>query len=96
VDGLLRVFPRTHDEGRYDVSWLLPFGSVSESNGFQRRPLGVGCERCDQHEIQCAPRHISPGTPVELSLARMWCFAKRGVNNVRRVVGVCEIVIVVV
>jgi hypothetical protein len=29
----------------------LPFGSVPISIGFQQRPLGVGCERRDQHEI---------------------------------------------
>ena len=28
VDGLWRVCPVAHDEGRYDVSWLLLFGSV--------------------------------------------------------------------
>jgi hypothetical protein len=66
---LWRVCPRAHDDGRYDVSWLLPFGSVPFSIGFQRRPLGVGCERRDRHEWKCAPRHIIPRTHVELSLA---------------------------
>jgi surface protein len=28
---------------------FLPFGSVPRRSGFQRRPLGVGCERRDQH-----------------------------------------------
>jgi hypothetical protein len=28
VDSLWRVCPRAHDEGRYDMSWLSPFGSV--------------------------------------------------------------------
>jgi hypothetical protein len=48
---------------------FLPFGSVPFSIGFQRRPFDVGCERRDRHELQCAPRHISPRTHVELSLA---------------------------
>ena len=95
VDGLLRVGPRAHDEGRYDVSRLLPFGSVRWSNGFQRRPLGVGCERRDRHELQCAPRHISPRTHVELSLAFGWLFAKCGAGNVPRAVGGCVIVVLV-
>ena len=48
---------------------FLPFGSVLSSIGFQRRPLGVGCERRDHDDLQCAPRRISPGAYVELSLA---------------------------
>ena len=28
VDGSLRVCPRAHVEGPYDMSWLSPFGSV--------------------------------------------------------------------
>ena len=93
VDGLLRVGPGAHDEGRYDVSWLLLFGSVRWSIGFQRRPLGVGCGRRDLDVIQCAPRLISPGTHVELSLAPRQWFAKCGVGNMRRAIGelVCVI-----
>jgi hypothetical protein len=93
VDGSLRVCPRKHDEGRYDVSWLSPFGSVQSSIGFQRRPLGVGCERRDRHASKCAPRHIIPRTHVELSLALGWWFATCGVGNVRRTIGGCVIVV---
>jgi hypothetical protein len=87
VDGFLRVSPRTHGEGRYDMSWLLPFGSVPIRIGFQRRRLGVGCERRDQHAKQCAPRRINRGTHIELSLAFGWWFAKCGVGNVPRTIG---------
>ena len=32
VDGLLRVCPRAHDEGRYDVSWLFAFWQCSKEH----------------------------------------------------------------